>query len=171
MDKVAKHTSGEAELLQTWQRRCREAQFAHYQEAERLGKLNIWLGIPVIALTALVSTSVFASLADDGQQDPQLQLLTGFLSVLAAVLASLQTFMKFSERAEQHRSVGARYGSTKRQLETLTVLSARQQASNTQFEQIQQELDSISAEAPGIPRRTFSQVHKVLNQLDQQRTT
>jgi hypothetical protein len=65
-------------------------------------------GIPAVVLSTVVSTSVFASLLK--QPDPWLQITLGFASVAAALLASLQTFLSYSERAEKHRIAGAKYG-------------------------------------------------------------
>src|SRR5207248_3345936 len=53
------------------------------------------------------------------QPDPRLQITTGIASVVAAVLAALQTFLGLSDRAEKHRLAGAKYGALGRQLEEL----------------------------------------------------
>jgi len=46
-----------------------------------------------------------------------MRIVAGLLSVLAAILASLQTFLKFSERAQMHREAGARFGALVKELE------------------------------------------------------
>ncbi len=43
------------------------------------------------------------------------------LSISAPILAALQTFLRFPERAEQHRTAAVRFGKLKRDVETLLV--------------------------------------------------
>src|SRR5438046_2990635 len=81
-----------------WYKRVAATQRGHYLAALRLGRMHYVLGVPVIVLTTLVGTSVFASLST--QPDPRLQITTGIASVVAAVLAALQTFLGLSDRAE-----------------------------------------------------------------------
>src|SRR5262249_49289710 len=62
-----------------------------------------------------VGTAIFASFGES--LDPRLRIVFGFGSVLAAKLASLQTFLRFSERSEQHRMAAAKYGIVRREIE------------------------------------------------------
>ena len=114
---VKKPPSSTEELLQDWYRRARENQFAHYEAIKPLSSGNYKLGIPVAILSGLVGTSIFATLETD-QADISLRIVFGIISILAAVLASLQTFLRLSERAEKHRAVAVRYGALRRELET-----------------------------------------------------
>src|SRR6185369_2622736 len=100
-------------------------QRAHYLSADHFGRRKYWLGIPAVVLSTLVGTAVFASL----QKQPEfwLQIAIGLASVLAAVLAGLQTFLGYTERAEKHRIAGAKYGALGRELE---ILRASDQVSN-----------------------------------------
>jgi hypothetical protein len=50
------------ELLRDWFRRLRESQFAHYESGKSYEHYNYRLGIPVVVLSTIVGTSVFASL-------------------------------------------------------------------------------------------------------------
>ena len=108
----------DADLLITWLRRARESQFAHYAAADDLSLKGHALGVPVILLTTIVGASAFASVAAE-VVPTYAKLLVGAFSVLAAVLSGLQTFFKFSERADKHRVFGARYGALRRELEQL----------------------------------------------------
>ena len=70
-----------------------------------------------MVLTTLVGTSAFASISKaqgnsiQGLEiDPDIVLLAvGTISVLAAVLSSLQTFLRYATRAEGHRIAALRY--------------------------------------------------------------
>jgi len=103
------------QLLNDWYYRVRESQFSHYGAARYYGKFHYYIGIPAVILSGIVGTSVFASLGK--QADPTYTIIIGLVSVLITVLSSLQTFLRFSERAEKHRIAGARYGAIRREIE------------------------------------------------------
>jgi hypothetical protein len=94
-------TPGVLDLLRDWSARAASSSAGHYSTAHGLSRRNILLGVPVVVLTTFIGTSVFATLQDD--IDTSLKIFVGVISVTAAVLASLQTFLRFGERAEKHR--------------------------------------------------------------------
>ena len=98
--------------------------------ADRMRRRHLLLGIPVVVLTTLVGTSAFASLSKaHGDSitflgvDPDVVLLVvGTISVLAAVLSSLQTFLRYATRAEGHRIAALRYETLRRDMATTLAL-------------------------------------------------
>jgi hypothetical protein len=76
--------------------------------------------VPVVVLTTFVGTSVFATLQE--QVDVSLRIAIGIISVLAGVLASLQTFMRFAERAEKHRVAAEAWASIRREIAEMLAL-------------------------------------------------
>ena len=120
----------------------------------------------MIILTTLVGTSVFASLAKEAPST-SIRIIVGSLSILAAVLAGLQTFMKFAERSEKHRSTAARYGIVRRQLEQ--VYAAPPEGGNWPddlLDNLRTQLDNLGSEAPEVPLVTFKRVQKELGEMD-----
>jgi hypothetical protein len=103
------------EVLNGWYERVTNAQKAHYLSTNHFTRWSMGLGIPVIALSAIVGTSIFFALQN--RPEPCVQILVGLCSLTATVLASLQTFLGHSERAEKHRVAGAKYGALCRELE------------------------------------------------------
>ncbi len=103
------------ELLSLWHQRVRRAQMAHFKTAVACERQHLFLGIPAVVLSTVVGSSVFASLQKEASFEAK--LLIGTLSVLAAVLAAVQTFLRHSERAEKHRSAGTSFGALKKELE------------------------------------------------------
>lgn len=142
------------ELLHRWLKRARESQFAHYEAASRLKRMNYWFGVPVVAITSIVGTSVFSSTSATEGLENSTRLMLGAISVIAAVLASLQTFLNFSERAEKHRITAARYGAVRRRLEVLLVRCANS-VSQDEMEQVQKDIDGLAADAPNISKKIF----------------
>lgn len=146
------------ELLQDWYRRARENQFAHYEAIKPLSSANYKLGIPVAVLSGLVGTSIFATLQEEA--DVGFRIGVGIVSVLVAVLSSLQTFLRLSERAEKHRAVAVRYGGLRRELETAIAKGGPYE--EKLVEGLREKLDSISSESPEIPDRVWKKVETLL---------
>ena len=143
----------DAEILLTdWFRRARESQFIHYECGTWFSRLNYWLGIPAIVLSSAVGTAVFASL--DASTSGAQRIVVGLISIFAAVLASLQTFMRFSERAERHRATGSGYGAIRRALEFLKTFPPEgEEALERAFADIKGQMDQLAKDAPEVPAR------------------
>jgi Protein of unknown function (DUF4231) len=144
------------ELVLAWIRRTREAQMSHYEMAEQLSRRHHWMGVPVIVIAAVVGTSAFASVLSE-LIPLWAKLCVGAASVLAAVLAALQTFFKFSERAERHKTFGAKFGAVRRELETLHASGHASQEANY-VNMLREKLDRLAEEAPAVPSKTIKKI-------------
>lgn len=116
-------TPKESALLSSWGRRAEAAKHAHYLLATRLRRRNLWLGVPAVVVSAVVGTSLFASLANESNDIPaELRLSIGGLSVAAAVLSAMQTFLRFAERSERHAQAADWYASIHRKIDQTEAL-------------------------------------------------
>lgn len=109
-------------LLIRWRNQLDRYQAAQYLSAEHCRRTNNWLGIPVIVCTAIVGSTVFAALSDAFGDSIWIKISLGFLSLTAAVLASLQTFLKYSERAEKYVAGNRQFSELKGEVEVLLAL-------------------------------------------------
>jgi hypothetical protein len=138
-------------LLEKWQERITRVQLAHFRAADRFRERNIQLGLPAIIFSTIVGTSVFASL-NNGDIPQWAKIAVGLISVVAAVLTALQTFLGFSERAEKHRRTGVRYGAVGRKIEQfLQTGSSAQQSTDDLVDQIRERLDRLAEESLVLP--------------------
>lgn len=137
------------DLLFRWLGRLRLAQFGHYAAAASLRRWTYALGIPVVVLSAAVGTSVFASLSADEGLSIAVRTALASLSVLAAILAGLQTFFGFAERGEKHRSVAARYGVVRREVEALLAGPGGPIPAET-MDRIRGAIDALAVDAPHL---------------------
>lgn len=146
-------------LLIEWFRRIVLSQQGHYNASAYFERLNYWLGIPVVILSAFVGTAVFATL--EKNVDARLRILIGLISVLAAVLASLQTFFRFADRSEIHRDFGGRYGALRREIEQIIAFPPPTEDELRQpLTDLRQRLDTLGTEAPEIPRWAWKQAEQ-----------
>ena len=141
-------------LVMAWIRRARESQIRHYTMADRLTGCGRRLGLGVIGITAATGTSAFLSLVATAMS-PDVRVVIGMTSLSAAVLASLQTFLRYSERAELHRRAGAQYGAVRRRLEAIHAADPCMHDVRV-IDAVRDELDHIAQTAPHLPRTLAS---------------
>lgn len=134
---------------------------AHYIAWEKIAARNRWIGIPVVATTTIVGTAIFGSLQTEDLA-LEWKILTGLLSILAAVLSSLQTFFKYPELAERHKKAGAEYAAMRRRLD-IFILKYRhnserdRQSALKDFEEIATRFGELAEESPSIPDKWYDQ--------------
>ena len=139
-----------------WECRCAAAEEVHFDVAEELSRRNLFLGIPVVVLSAIVGTSLFASVSGDGV-DVWIRIAAGTVSLIAGVLASIQTFLRFGARAEQHRVAAERWAAVKREIEKVRALPAEQVGdANELLDDIKTRMDQAADKAPPMPKRRWN---------------
>jgi hypothetical protein len=163
------HWAAGDELLRTWLRRAREGQHSHHEAGKYFRRANYWLAIPVIVITTTLGTAAFATI--NTQLAGAGKIWFGLLSMSAAVLAALQTHLRYAEKAEKHKSVGAQYGGIRRRIEAILSLPPDQRAKQADIiEELRQKLDSISSEGDVVSRRIFERTQKRLASKDRKRS-
>lgn len=142
------------DLLVDWLRRIRKAQLAHIKTAVYFERVNLWLGVPVVILTTLVGTSVFASLQKEATTS--IRIAAGVASVLAAIMAGLHTFLRYSERAERHRISGGKYGTLRREIEQkLAFPPSNSDELRSYVDSLRERWDKLTEECPTAPNRIW----------------
>jgi len=142
------------DLLQEWLFRTRRSQLAHYECATYFARLNFYLGIPVIVLSTVVGTSIFATLQKE--TNTSVRIAVGIASVMAAVLAAIQTFLRYSERAEKHRVIGAKYGAMRREIEQKIVFPPAE--IEQYIESLRVRWDKFNEDCPTTPKRIWERI-------------
>lgn len=104
------------QLLVEWRDRARVAQIGHYKTAVKLENRHRRIGLFVVVLNAVVGTAVFATLSEQANT-VAVKVVVGLFSILAAVLAGVQTFERAGERAEVHRQFATRFSELQRAVE------------------------------------------------------
>jgi hypothetical protein len=146
--KVPTWGSATAVLLEDWHFRVTRAQFGHQLSADRTHIWHLLLGVPVVIFTTVVGTGAFAAI--NQETDDFWKVAAGTVSIVAAVLASMQTFFGFGERSDRHRIAATRYASTRRSIE-LALTS--HDAAAVPF--LKGEMDRTGAAAPQIDKEKW----------------
>jgi hypothetical protein len=147
----------------TYQQAYHDVGRAHYIAANYYARLNQAFGIPVIIITAVVGTTIFATLNDS--PDTKWKILAGLVSLAGAVLAALQTSLGFSETAQKHKGAGENYRAIQRCFETFQLKYAGAQedqrpAALAEYEQLMQRLDEIPKKSPTVPDWCYNKAKK-----------
>ena len=147
------------ELLRAWHRRVAAIERGHRLMADRMRRRHLGLGIPVVVLTTAVGTSVFASMQDSDRNT--LLVIAGTVSLVAAVLSSLQTFLRYSMRWEGHRIAAIRYEALRRDMaEMLAVPREARGDPVKQLDGVRQRMDRYAKESPTVGERQWARLER-----------
>ncbi|HEX2025454.1 MAG TPA: SLATT domain-containing protein [Actinomycetota bacterium] len=145
-------------VLEEWRRRAWAAQTAHYERATRLRRRHVWLGVPVVILSTVVGTSLFATLSEE-RLGLTLRIVVGSVSVGAAVLSAIQTFFAFGQRADRHVLAADWYAAIRRRMEQVQALprDARGDARTT-MDSFRKEMNTVGSQFPQIGQRDWARI-------------
>lgn len=155
------------DLYDSWYRRVAAAEHGHRVMADRMRRRHLLVGIPVVILTTLVGTSAFASISKAhgdsitflGADPDAVLIVVGSISVLAAVLSSLQTFLRYATRAEGHRIAALRYETLRRDMATTLALPREARgAPDRSLDSVRNRMDRYAKESPTIGERTWERL-------------
>lgn len=151
-------------LLAAWYRRARESQMTHYLAAAKQVELARRLGVPSVFLSAAAGTTLFATL-DTGTAPPALRIVIGFVTLIAAALSALQTFLGLTDRAGEHRTTAAGYGAVRREIEQLQMFPPRSAGEvETAVTAIRSRLDQLAQSAPDVSGRSWRRAQREIEE-------
>lgn len=120
------------------------------------------LGVPVVVVTALVGTTLFATISNNLEQVPRAwRLVVGGVSVSAAVLSAIQTFFSFGQRADWHVLAADWYMALRRRIEELRALPPEARGDAKQvLDDLRQQINKVSSEYPELRDREWARTIK-----------
>jgi hypothetical protein len=134
-------------LAEDWHRRVYAAQSAHYASAELLRRLHYAIGVPAVVFSSIVGTAIFAGL----QKDTPRAMVVASVSILAAVLSALQTFLRLSERAAAHSTAADWYSAVRRDIEEVLHLPVESRGKVKDFlDRVRKEMNRVAQDAPQL---------------------
>jgi hypothetical protein len=150
------------ELFTGWLIHSHKARDRHDDASRKYAKYQFALGIPSLVVSTVVGTSVFAALS----LKEVTPLWVGFLSIVAAVLAALQTFMDFGGRSDKHRNAAVKYKSSIRLLEeTIVQLHQGKELTQEDIGAIRMLIDGLEETAPVIMPKIYDSIEKKYQDL------
>jgi hypothetical protein len=148
-------------LLEDWRSKISSSSIAHSNSARRCTAQHYLLGIPSIALSSIVSTALFTSLSS-GTMSAWVTIVVGSVSLLSALLAGLQTFLRLPERAEAHRTASAKYAAVERDIQVFLTLSRATRRDAERFlELISKQCATLGEDSPNLSRVVLQEAVKI----------
>ena len=149
----------EQELLLEWWTSARYSQHSHHNAAKLKRKLS-WLveGPTVIfpiAMGGVAVSSIGSTISDNWK------LAIAILGALTALLTGAHLYFGFHEEANQHVSLGARYGNVRRRIQALLKIQAC--ANPSVVDDVRRELDELAKEQPVVSTTVFQKTKKGLD--------
>ncbi|MEU4848275.1 SLATT domain-containing protein [Streptomyces gilvosporeus] len=135
------------EILERWARGLQMLHVAHNIASERFDHWNRITGITTAMLSAVVGTTLFASLSASGLTG--VRVVAGASSLLTAALSAGQLVWNYPELASRHRAAAVRYATLRRQVELR--LANRDQVTETDVDVTSSEWEEIEQSAPQLP--------------------
>ncbi len=147
------------DLATKFWRRAGGTGIAHYRAAETAQKRHTQIGIPNVVITAVVATSIFSTLSEN-EEFFWVRITTGVIALAAAVLAALQAFLKFGDKAEKHMTAGAKYTNIRRKIDIFFLKfsvaeDAERAAAIKELEDIADTLSTLDADSPTLTDAQF----------------
>jgi hypothetical protein len=135
-------------LLKDWAHRADESSKNHFARSIHLSALNMGLGIPVVVLTTVVGTSVFATLQQS--LNTTLRVTGGILIVIAAVLAALETWLRLGEGVEKNRAAAEMWSAIRREITEMVALPppVARGGQRGYLDNVRKRMDEIAEESP-----------------------
>jgi len=143
------------EVIEEWARVAGKATDRHAAACDYFERLNSQLGVTTTALAAIVGSTVFVGLQQT--TSPWIKAAEGTLGLAAAVLAGIQTTMKFGARSEQYRQASRHYGALARQIDEFLALPPSPADLPEKFDTLRKSFDDAGAAAPDVPPRIWNQ--------------
>ncbi|MFF6949737.1 DUF4231 domain-containing protein [Streptomyces iakyrus] len=161
---MEKRTSDRAEqetaevMLGQWCTGIRISHRAQEQAAATFDARGRRLSVASLAISTVVGTAIFASLSSSPAAG--WKIVAGLLSLAAAVLSSLQFFMRYAERADTHHRAARQLGRLRHRVETVLAAGKPEE----EMESLASEWDDLQEHVPVVPPGIYHRVEKEVMQ-------
>lgn len=162
------------EFLHTSYGRMYSHAMCHYSAASKYGAYRMRLGMPSVILCAIAGAGVgidaptMLDIADSDMSTPSLiiRLFMIFIVITSGILTSLMTFFDFEGLKNKHHETGKNYSLLLRKIETFKIKESGgmdPEEIEHELEEISNEEQKISIQAPPISDKTYQKVHSIIN--------
>ena len=142
-----------AEALRT-EEDCNYSSKGHYYDSKRWIKYHLLAGLPASILSAAAGVSAFNSET----------LIAGISALLATVLTTTLTFLKPSERAENHRSAAGQYLALRNQTRMFREIDLEETgftpSTKARLAEFAKKRDELNQTCPAITQKSYKLAKK-----------
>lgn len=146
------------EKIVQWNTGLRIRHMAHSIAFSNNKKYEIILGLCATVASALVGTTVFASFLESDNKN--MIILAGCFSILATILTTANTYLKFGETAEKHNQALAAFGSLRREFEVNFVLDPHKNPNPEKLNEFSQKWAEQEKTAPAFSQKLYNECYR-----------
>lgn len=149
------------DLITTWLNGVTIAHVAHCKLSADYKQRGRMLGLIVTIISTIVGTSIFGAI---NLSNNQLVLaIAGLISVMAAILSGVNTFLNYSDLTSAHYDASKKYGKLRRQIEKIKACTNDSNSLDQAIKDIKAQWDALNEETPVIPERSYNAAQKLVN--------
>ena len=156
-------------LLQSWRHELNILLRSHYSRSISIRRMNYILGVPVILIAMAVASYIFFTI----NHNPNfwVKMIAGMLLLLSAIFTSLQTFLKYSEQAENHRNASARYQSLHHAVDQRLAFAPKDERALVEWcDKLRDRWDELNLEVPNVAKDDIEDVNLYVKKTPARRT-
>jgi hypothetical protein len=134
---------------QKWEKRLSIRRNGQLEQRSHFRVRNKQIGIPTIIVSSIVGSAVFGTIGTTDMVT--LQFAAGVLSIIAAALSAVQTFLGYDSLSEQSKYAASGYSSLLRKLERY--IETNPDTMDADFmKEFSDEWDKVDNDAPLLPK-------------------
>jgi hypothetical protein len=128
----------------------------HHCAASGWSNRNLWLGLPVVIISALVGAATFSQYAE---AYPAVKVIAGLLSLAVAILSGITTFLNPNDRESGHLTAAHAFDKLNNDARVFWSVDCWQGESDTvltsQLKELVERKNQLNANSPQIPNWAF----------------
>jgi hypothetical protein len=140
-------------LINQWKNGLRVRHISHSRAFSYFKLRDRIIGLIATVLSAVVGTTVFASLAESDSNT--LIIIAGCISILATLFAASHTFLKYSELAEKHHQAAASFGQLRRDLEIVLMDASVTSINDEKLQKVNDLWSELEKTVPAVPQKIY----------------
>lgn len=143
-------------LARQWLAALRMAHLTYAGASERYESRGRTVGIFTVIISTVVGTGIFVSF--NVSIDPFARIGAGLLSLTAAVLSAVHTFLDYPQLSERHRVVAVMYAALRRELEQIIISKGFEKLA-----EISKKWSKVEDVSPPIPQSLRRRIVRKIN--------
>jgi hypothetical protein len=145
-------------LLDQWYNSITGITQGHHDCQHKRSRRHVWLGVTGIVLSGIGgSTLIFSASGEVGRF---VQWGVGTATLIGTILASLAAFLRFEDKAEQHRVAAVRGGALRRLIDQIK--RSPPDDLRRAMDEVRVGWDALQTEAPELPEDVFQKYRKMI---------
>jgi|BarGraIncu01122A_1022018.scaffolds.fasta_scaffold26935_1 hypothetical protein len=146
--------------FEQWNRGARIRNIAHQRAGAFYSSWGKRVGVLVTVFTVIVGTSFFSRVSVSNDQT--IFIVVGFISVAAAVLSGVNSFLNFPELGAKHTETGLKFGELRRRMDVINSLVCDDPKTEAHLTEIGDAFNAALKGAPILAPRFYDAAEKKL---------